>query len=93
METSWSVEMMEETEVAMLKEHFAMSNSVSTSVKDSMRRQAEGKIHIKGKEDRATVEQVRCGGFVNCGCGRVWVLSISTRSDSHVYICHSGPGP
>ncbi|KAG0565101.1 hypothetical protein M758_8G159700 [Ceratodon purpureus] len=57
METSWSLEMMEETEVSMLKEHFAMSNSVSTSVKDSMRRQAEGKINVKGKEDRATVEQ------------------------------------
>ncbi|XP_024359206.1 uncharacterized protein [Physcomitrium patens] len=57
--TSWSIEMMEETEIAMLKEHSGMgiANSVSTSVRDSMRRQAEGKIHVKGKEDRATVEQ------------------------------------
>lgn len=66
METSWSLEMMEETEVSMLKEHFAMSNSVSTSVKDSMRRQAEGKINVKGKEDRATVEQVRSRILANC---------------------------
>jgi len=62
MQTSWSLEMMEETEMSMLKENFGMgmSNSVATSVKDSMRRQAEGRIQFKGKEDRATVEQVRC---------------------------------
>lgn len=76
METSWSLEMMEETEVSMLKEHFGMgmSNSVSTSVKDSMRRQAEGRIHVKGKEDRATVEQVRrrIASSSFCGCFRFW---------------------
>lgn len=45
--------------MSMLKENFGMgmANSVATSVKDSMRRQAEGRIHVKGKEDRATVEQ------------------------------------
>jgi len=60
METSWSLEMMEETEMSMLKENFGMgmANLVVTSVKDSMRRQGEGRINVKGKEDRATVEQV-----------------------------------
>lgn len=35
-----------------------MSNSVSTSMRDNMRKQAEGRTHTKEKADRATVEQV-----------------------------------
>jgi RIO kinase 1 len=35
-----------------------MSNSVTTSVRDNMRRQAEGTTQTKEKADRATVEQV-----------------------------------
>jgi RIO kinase 1 len=34
-----------------------MSNSVTTSVRDNMRRQAEGTTQTKEKADRATVEQ------------------------------------
>lgn len=35
-----------------------MSNLVSTSVRDNMRRQTEGRTQTKEKADRATVEQV-----------------------------------
>lgn len=44
-----------------------MSNSVSTSMRDNMRKQAEGRTHTKEKADRATVEQVSRYAHVSDG--------------------------
>lgn len=48
-----------------------MSNSVSTSMRDNMRKQAEGRTHTKEKADRATVEQV--SRYAHASGGGKWV--------------------
>lgn len=49
-----------------------MSNSVSTSMRDNMRKQAEGRTHTKEKADRATVEQVSRYAHASDGGKLVW---------------------